>query len=75
MIWLILYLACVIYTFPKAVRVLLKHNDEYGYGDGMDYVLIAILAIALSAAFPVCIVAYLLYRYVKRVEHKEGLDR
>jgi hypothetical protein len=69
-IWLILYLACVIYTFPKAVKVLVKHNDEYGYGDEMDYVLIGILAIAISAAFPVCIVAYLIYRYVKRVEKK-----
>ena len=75
MIWLILYLAGVAYTFPKAVKVLLKHNDEYGYGTEADYLLIGITSIVLSFAFPICIVAYPLYRYVKRVEHKEGLDR
>ena len=75
MIWLILYLACVIYIFPKAVRVILKDNAEHGYQEAPDYLLSAILAIAVSVLFPICIVAYLMYRYVKRVERKEGLDR
>jgi hypothetical protein len=74
-IWFILYLACVIYTFPKAVRVLLKDNAEHGSQEAVDYLLMGILAIAISVLFPVCIVAYLIHRYVKRVEHKEGLDR
>ncbi len=70
MIWLILYLACVIYTFPKAVKVILKDNAERGFQEIGDYLISAILAIAVSVLFPVCIVAYLMYRYVKRVEKK-----
>jgi hypothetical protein len=69
-IWLILYLACVIYTFPKAVKVILKDNAERGFQEIGDYLISAILAIAVSVLFPVCIVAYLMYRYVKRVEKK-----